>query len=82
MLQESANCREVANSGSASAVSGLSAYWDSADAAPRPDWEDWWDLFTVAVNALALKNNLNERAADRKVISAFSYRWEQLAERV
>ena len=50
-LRESANCGEVTKSGSASAVSGLTAYCDSADTAPRTDWEDWWDLFTVAVNA-------------------------------
>ena len=43
-LRESANCGEEA-------VSWLPAYWDSADAAPRTDWEDWWDIFTVAVNA-------------------------------
>ena len=50
-LRESANCGEVAKSESASAVLGLPAHWDSADAAPRTDWEDWWDLFTVAVTA-------------------------------
>ena len=31
-LRQSANCEEVAKSGSATAVSGLPAYWDSADA--------------------------------------------------
>ena len=89
-LRESANCGEMAKSGSACAVSGLPASWDSGDAAPRTEWEDWWDLFTVAVNAkyslsvnellriateqapwnLALINNLNEPAAERKAISA------------
>ena len=87
-LRESANCGEVAMSGSASDVAGLPAYWDSANVAPRTDWEDWCVLFTVAVNAkyslsvnellriatkqaprnLALLNNLNEQAGERKVI--------------
>ena len=78
-LRESANCGEVAKSGSASAVCMCIG----------TDWEDWWDLFTVAVNAkyslsvnallriateqapriLALIINLNEQTAERKVIS-------------
>ena len=42
---------EMPTSGGASAVSGLPAFWDSADTAPKTEWEEWWDLFMVATNA-------------------------------
>ena len=67
-LRDSANDGEVAKSGNASAVSGLPAYWDSADTAPRTDWwEDWCDLYTVAVNAKYSKsvNELLRTATER-----------------
>ena len=38
-------------SGGTSAVSGLPAFWDSEDTAPKTEWEEWWDLFMVATNA-------------------------------
>ena len=80
---------EMAATGGSSAVSVLPPYWDSADAAPKTDWEEWWDLFMVATNAKysisvnellrpitqnqprvpALINNLNEQAAERKLVS-------------
>ena len=73
-----------------SAVSGLPSFWDSADAAPKTEWEEWWDLFMTAANAkysisvnemlrtvtqqqqpriAALINNLNDEAAERKIVS-------------
>ena len=42
---------EMPTSGGASAVSGLPAFWDSADKAPKTEWEEWWDFFMVATNA-------------------------------
>ena len=85
-LREMQSSGEVSTSGGASAMSGLSTFWDLADSAPRTEWEEWWDLFVVATNAkysisvtqvlpevterqhrvLALINNLNEQAAEKK----------------
>ena len=79
---------ETATSGGSSAVSGLPFFWDSTEAAPKTNWEEWWDLFMVAANAkcsisvnkilrtateqqprvAAVINNLNEQAADRKIL--------------
>ena len=74
-----------------SAVAGLPTFWETAEIAlkTKREWEDWWDLFMVAVNAkfsisvneilrevtaqnpriAGLINNLNEQAAERKVVS-------------
>ena len=74
---------------SPSALAGLPSYWDTAGSPPKIEWEKWWGIFTVAVNAKhsititellmtpteaqlrqpALINNLNEQAAERKVVS-------------
>ena len=70
-------------------MSGLPAFWDSADTTPKTEWGEKWDLFMIAANAkysisvndllrtvsaqqpriLALINNLNEQAAERKIVS-------------
>ena len=42
---------ETATSRGSSAVTGLSSFWDSADAAPKTVREEWWDIFRVAANA-------------------------------
>ena len=85
----SASSGELTTPGGSSAVSGLPAFWKSADTAPKTEWEEWWDFFMVAANAkysisvneilrtvtpqqpriAALINNLNEQAAERKVVS-------------
>ena len=49
-LRESSTGGEMATAGGSSAVSGLPPFWDSADTAPKTEWEEWWDLFMVAAN--------------------------------
>ena len=76
-------------SSSPSALAGLPAFWDTAESPPKTEWEKWWDVSVVAVNAkhsisvhellraptennprqAALINNMNEQAAERKVVS-------------
>ena len=34
-----------------SALAGLPPYWDQHSTPPRIEWEKWWDIFIVAVNA-------------------------------
>ena len=50
-LQESATSSGGATSSSPSDLAGLPAYWDVAKTPPRTEWEKWWDIFVVAVNA-------------------------------
>ena len=50
-LRESPTGGETATTGGSSAVSELPSFWDLADAAPKTEWEEWWDLFMVAANA-------------------------------
>ena len=74
---------------SSSALAGLPAYWECPEVPPKAEWEKWWELFVMAINAkhaisvtellrtptqnsprqAALLNNLNEQAAERKVVS-------------
>ena len=88
-LRDTSPGGELTTSGGSSAVSGLPAFWDSADTTPKTELEEWWDLFMVAANAkysisvnelirtataqqpriAALINNLNEQAAERKIVS-------------
>ena len=88
-LRDTSAGGEMTTSGGSSAVSGLPAFWDSADTTPKTEWEEWWDLFMVAANAKysisvnellrtateqqpripALINNLDEQAAERKIVS-------------
>ena len=76
---------------SSSALAGLPAYWECPEVPPKAEWEKWWELFVMAINAkhaisvtellrtptqnsprqAALLNNLNEQAAERKVVSIF-----------
>ena len=80
---------ETTAASGASALAGLPSYWDVAKRTPKIDWEKWWDLFVMAVNAkysisvpelrrtateqqprqAALINNLNEQAAEIKIVS-------------
>ena len=32
-------------------MEGLPSYWDVAECPPKTDWEKWWHLFVMAVNA-------------------------------
>ena len=50
-LRDSSTGGETATTEGSSAVSGLPPFWDSADTAPKTEWEEWWDLFMVAANA-------------------------------
>ena len=63
---DSSTSGDVAKAGGALAVSGLPAYWELADAAAETEWEDWWYLFMVAVNAKQLISERNIRASDGK----------------
>ena len=67
-LQEMQSRGEVSTSGKASAVSGLPIFWDSADTAPRTEWEEWWDLFVVATNT---KYSLSVTEVLRKLLALF-----------
>ena len=83
-LRDSKPGEKVPTSGGASAVSGLPTFWDSADTAFISEWEELWDLFTVAANAKysisvnevlrehlrvpALLNTLNEQQ-QKKIVS-------------
>ena len=40
-----------ATSSSSSAFARLPAYWEIAASPRRIEWEKWWDIFVVAVNA-------------------------------
>ena len=88
-LRELLECEDWMTSRGPSAVAGLPTFWDTAEIAPKTEWEEWWDLFMVATNAkysislnelqrpateqnpriAALRNNLNEQAAERKAVS-------------
>ena len=88
-LRDTSADGELTTSGVSSAVSGMPAFWDSADTTHITEWEKWWDLFMVAANAKysisvnellrtvtaqqpripALINNLNEQAAEQKIVS-------------
>ena len=88
-LRELPDSEDATTSRGPSAVAGLPTFWDTAEIAPKTEWEDWWDLFMVAVNAkysisvnenlreataqnpriAGLINNLNEQAAESKVVS-------------
>ena len=81
--------KQASANSSWSALAGLPAYWDCTEGQPKAEWENWWVLFVMAVNAKhaisvpellptptenisrvpALLNNLNEQAAERKVVS-------------
>ena len=50
-LRELSSSTELPSSEAAPAVSGLPTFWDSADTAPKTEWEELWDLFMVAGNA-------------------------------
>ena len=67
-LREMQSSGEVSTSGKGSAVSGLPTFWDSADTAPRTEWEEWWDLFEVASNA---KHSLSVTEVLRELLALF-----------
>ena len=80
---------ESTSSSGPSALAGLPSFWDHHETPPQTEWEKWWDIFIVAVNAkhsisdhellrtptqsqprqAALLNNINELAAERKIVS-------------
>ena len=88
-LRELPDTEDATTSRGPSAVAGLPTFWDTAEIAPKTEWEDGWDLFMVAANAkysisvsevlrdvpeehpriIGLINNLNEQAAERKMVS-------------
>ena len=41
----------TSSSSGASALAGLPAFWDNQATPPKIEWEKWWDIFVVAVNA-------------------------------
>ena len=50
-LRDTSAGGELKTSGGSSAVSGLPAFWNSADTTSKAEWEEWWDFFMVAANA-------------------------------
>ena len=83
-LRDLSSSAEVPTSGGASAVLGLPTFWDSANTAHETEWEEWiysWLPYSLSVNELfrnlteqnsrvpAVLNNLNEQAAERKMVS-------------
>ena len=58
------NSEEMAKAAATSAVAGLPAYWESPESAANIEWEEWWNLFMVAVNA---KNSISVEESLRTV---------------
>ena len=50
-LRELPHSEDVTTPRGPSAVAGLPTVWDTAEIAPKTEWEEWWDLFMVAANA-------------------------------
>ena len=50
-LREMPDTEDATTSRGPSAVAVLPTFCDTAEFAPKTEWEDWWDLFMVAVNA-------------------------------
>ena len=50
-LRELTDSEDATTSRGQSAVAGLPTIWDTAEIAPKAEWEEWWDLFMVAANA-------------------------------
>ena len=50
-LRELSESEDATTSRGPSAVAGLPTFWDTAEIAPKTEWEEWWDLFIVATNA-------------------------------
>ena len=42
---------EKTASDGASALEGWPRYWGVTKSPPKPEWENWWDLFVMAANA-------------------------------
>ena len=72
-LRGSKHGEKVPTSGGASAVSGQPTFWDSADTALISEWEELWDLFTVAANvkhSISVNEVLREVTAQHPRIPA------------
>ena len=50
-LRDNMDSSGGATSSSMSALAGLPAFWDTAESPPKTEWEKWWDIFVVEVNA-------------------------------
>ena len=50
-LRETTEAGGQSGAGGASALAGLPEYWDVPECPPETEWEKWWDLFLMAVNA-------------------------------
>ena len=49
-LRDLSDSEEIAKVATTTAVAGLTAHWDSPESAATIEWEEWWNLFMIAVN--------------------------------
>ena len=50
-LRDSSEASGKSTSEGSLAVAGLPTFWDVAEGPPNSEWEEWWDLFVMGVNA-------------------------------
>ena len=50
-LRDIMDSSESTSASGPSALAGLPSFWDHHETPPNIEWENWWDIFIVAVNA-------------------------------